>query len=272
MEQNIDSDNEPKRLFLFPDEEEEDRQELLRLFGDWRGQMQEVLPAEEKCLVDGFVSDGFYPHYFSQPIRILFVGRECLNLWGLDYLEILLGAYRESKKIGKQHLNQHRFCSRQLYVAFGLLNGFPEWKTIPMASEIGDTFATSSGISFAFMNVSKFSNEQDETGEWKAQIPLIESSVAASEGKRNFIEEEISLLKPNVVITMNLGRFLDPLGDRKKISGDGNVERFAMTSAGHSTLLLDAWHFSSSKDSVKQIYVPICTAVRDSISEGLIKL
>ena len=48
-----------------------------------------------------------------------------------------------------------------LYLAYGIMNNFPSWNNVPKASEIAKNFATTSGISFAFMNISKTSNKSE---------------------------------------------------------------------------------------------------------------
>jgi len=143
-------DPAPTSLLVFPESESARRQALLDLFAEWEAALGASLPPHQAHFADTFVRDGFYPHYFSQPLKILFIGRESLGIAGCDYLDVLLSSYRENKYVGKQHLNIHRFHSRLLYVAYGLLNDHVRWEDIPPADEIGDTFATPEGISFAF--------------------------------------------------------------------------------------------------------------------------
>jgi hypothetical protein len=261
-----ETDDKSPSCLIFPEEEIERRKNLLALFDEWQTTMKGTLPPEQALRGGEFVCDGFYPYYFRQPMKILFVGKECLGLEGCDYLEVLLTSYRKAKSIGKQHLNTHKFHSRLLYVAYGLLNNYPEWKDIPCADKIGDTFATTDGISFAFMNVSKFSNETDY---WQAQTDLMRSSVDASNVQRRFIEEEIALLEPDLVISMNLGSFLDALGTRNEEQRNPNVSRSRLTSHGHRSVLLDTWHFSYTKvKNVEQIYLPVCDAVKGALDDG----
>jgi len=252
----------------FPKEEIPQRIKLTSLFVEWQEAMKAALPPEQAQQVDGFVRDGFYPYYYRQPLKILFVGKESLGLEGCDYLDVLLQAYREAKRVGKVHLNTHKFHSRLLYVAYGLLNNGMEWKEIPFADKIGDTFATEEGISFAFMNVSKFSNE---TPRWQAHTELMLSSVNASKAQRCFIEEEIALLQPDLVISMNLGSFLDALGSREGEVRNPNLNRSRLTSHGHQSVLLDTWHFSYTKvKDIEQIYLPLLEAVKAATDDGWI--
>ena len=179
------NDNNSKSLLVFPDGEEQvARKGLKNLFGDWQAHMQRSLPATQSHLAAGFVWDGFYPNYFRQPIRILFIGREALGLKSCDYLDVMLSAYRVAKRIGEEgrskHLNASYFHARMFHIAWGVINGFADWDDIPWAAELADTFATGQGLSFGFMNVSKLSNEDPKR--WSANWPLIRMAVGASGG------------------------------------------------------------------------------------------
>lgn len=266
----MNTELEPKeKLLEFPENEIALRKALNDHFDEWKATMAAALPDDKAGLVNYFVRDGFYPFYFSQPLKILFVGKECLDLAGCDYLEVLLKSYRTDKTVGDQHLNTHKFHSRLLYVAYGLLNGFPEWDDIPFADVIGDTFATPEGISCAFMNVSKFSNERKESGHWAANHSLMNSSIAASGIQRRFVEEQIAILKPDVVISMNLGSFLDHLGKREDETRSHDLNLSRLTSHGHISVLLDAWHFSYTRvNSEKNIYHPIRVALKSAANQG----
>lgn len=251
---------------VFPENEQGRREELNELFSEWRSAMIEAFPDDKRSLAEGFVWDGFYPYYFSQPLKILFVGKESLGLAGCDYLEEILNAYRVTKAIGSHHLNVHKFHSRLLYVAHGLLNGYPEWGSIPYADQIGETFATADGISFAFMNISKLSNQSKN---WQADAGLMGASVGASRSARRFIQDEIALLAPDLVISMNLGPFLNDLGSRDCEVHGRNVDRCLLTSSNHKSVLLDAWHFSYLKVKDNEgIYLPICEAVEAARRDG----
>jgi hypothetical protein len=150
-----------------------------------------------------------------------------------------------------------------LYTAYGLMNGLPEWKDIPDADEIGDGFATAEGVSFAFMNLSKFSNESDH---WSSNWQRIQESVRQATMGRNFIAEQIALLEPDVVITMNLEGYFPALGEKPEYLGtygDECVSAWALTSHRHKSLLLDGFHFSApGKRDLDHFYLPFVEAVR----------
>ena len=46
-----------------------------------------------------------------------------------------------------------------LRIAYGINNGLIDWNKIPHATTIADTFGKENGLSFAFVNISKFSNQ-----------------------------------------------------------------------------------------------------------------
>lgn len=214
--------------------------------------------------IEWMVFDGFYPHYFSKKPRILFIGREAREIAGENYLDKLYPAYRTTKQIGDvdgQHLNASKFHSRMLYMAYGLMNRLPEWKNIPDADKIGDSFATAEGVSFAFMNLSKFSNESEF---WPSNWKMIQDSVRLATHGRNFIAEEIALLEPDIVITMNLKGYFPVLGESVThlASYSGCVSASTLSSCGHKSLLLDSFHFSARKRGLEHFYQPICEAVR----------
>lgn len=246
----------------YPDNEKHKLELLGKLFTDWHQHFANNASILDKHnqVADEMVFDGFYPYYFSQRKRILFIGRETLETARFNYLELLYESYRRTKRVGNQHLNTHKFHSRMIYIAYSIVNAEPVWQKIPYASEIGDTFGTDGGLSFAFMNISKLSNE---SGTWSADRELINTSCRLSTGARNFIEEEIAILEPHIVITMNLGNELDLLGKLSaSIYESAAVNSCWLESKKHRSLLIDSWHFSAPrKKTIPDYYNPIHDAV-----------
>jgi len=245
----------------YPENEKEKLLALGALFDDWHSCFVSGGESLTNQVADDMVFDGFHPNYFSQKTKILFVGREALQIAGENSIDLIYQVYRDGKRVGAQHLNQHLFHSRMLYIAYGILRGMPELKEIPYASEIGDYFASPEGISFAFMNISKMSNESES---WQADWSAINAAHSISSQGRKFNEEEIALLEPDVVITMNLGEKISSLGELKSLNGLDCMPRvFELSSRGHRSLLIDTWHFSApKKDSILEYYVPICNLLR----------
>ena len=229
----------------YPDFEQEKQGQIKSLMDEWKSSLSE----EEQKL---FVPDGFYPHYFSKNPRILFVAKESTGMLGLAYADTLFECYRNEKRIGEKNINQYRFHARMMYMAYGILNKestFEEFQATPPASKIGDTFGTEDGVSFAFMNISKSSNEN------------------GTYANKKFIKREIELLEPDVIISANVtDKITDIFGESsvlERIGGNDDVcDVCAQTIKvnGKDTLLLDCWHFSSvnGKKDFEHFYKPVC--------------
>lgn len=234
---------------------------LDNLFVRWRSSIHNL--ARSHGLHDSdFVTDGFHPYYLNQNVKILFVGRESRGISGCDNMRVLFQAYK-NKRIGKQHINSNLFHKRMLYIAYGLNNGMCDWTNdIPYADIIAEKFGTSNGISFAFMNLSKFSNESDE---WQSNWSMIgKSADASNSGVANYIHEEISILSPDLIITMNLGEHLPVLGAVTPITPGKPVGTYWYNESARKTLLLDTFHFTAlKKHDINDFYAPICDAMRE---------
>lgn len=245
---------------IYPECEKQQLAAVSVLMQAWADKFAET--PDLRKLADQFVADGFYPYYFQQKIKLLFVGRESLGMSGLDYISELFNAYKNNR-IGNCHINQPgcSFHNRLMYVAYGLLNGMPEWQTIDYADKLTPRFGEKDGFSFAFMNISKLSNE---SANWQANWRLINAAVKASTHERNFIQEEVALLEPDVVIAMHLDKaHLDSIGSSKLLEENQNISAYALKTANRLTLLLNTWHFSApNKKDISEIYLPICEMVR----------
>ena len=69
----------PKNI-SYPDNEKPNLALLENLFREWHQHFANNSSALEKHVADDMVFDGFYPHYFSQKKRVLFIGRESRGL------------------------------------------------------------------------------------------------------------------------------------------------------------------------------------------------
>lgn len=233
---------------------------LEALFRDWHRCFSDNQLTLEKHKADDMVFDGFYPHYFEKKPRILFIGRESRRISGCHYIDVLFDAYRDSKYIGDQHLNANWFHKRMIYIAYGLLNGMPKWQDIPNADEIGDTFGEPNGLSFAFMNISKLSNE---SAKFQSDMPVIKTAHTLSTLGRNFIREEVSILDPEIVVTMGLGGMLNELGQLTEIYKSHYSNCYWLDTGSRRSLLIDTYHFSYGKIcDIEGFYEPICEAIR----------
>ncbi len=248
--------------FPFPEHEHGKLKDSEALMRDWQAHFDAAAMAQGKQAPVGMTFDGFYPWYFTQNPKILFIARESRGLTGLNYLECLLPAYRTEKRLGgKTHLNKSLFHSRLLRIAYGLTRGVEDWKAIPLATKIGDSFGAEGGTSFAFMNISKLSNEN---AHWGADYNAINFSHSLSTQSRNFTQEQIALLEPDIVITMGLGGKLWSLGDLQLLRQAYGAKVYRLNTRGHSSLLLETFHFAAwRKRCARDFYQPIWKAVQD---------
>lgn len=249
----------PSASVSYPADEHATLKKLEQLFADWF-RTAETKKFSRDYSANDIVFDGFYPYYLNQKTKILFVGREARGLSGYNYIEVLLNAYK-TKVIDNQHINSSMFHKRMMYIAYGLQNNMPKWGEIPYAETIAEDFGTAKGISFAFMNISKLSNESEN---WQSDWDLINESFAASQGNGlNLIQAEVAILNPDLIITMGLDEKIHAIGDIEVIAQSGPVNEHWVTVNGKKVLLLDTFHFTAlSKSDTADFYEPICRAVQ----------
>lgn len=174
-------------------------------------------------------------------------------------MDVLLEAYRK-KRIDSRHLDNDRFHSRMIHIAYGLNHGRRSWQEIPNASDIADTIGKKGGLSFAFMNISKLTNESMHFASNHAAINM---AYTHSIQGRNFIQEEVSILDPEIIITMNLGEKIFSLGHLDEFHSSSEAEAYKLSCDGKERLLINTWHFSWwGRGDVEGYYDPICEAVR----------
>lgn len=254
----------PSKKMKYPDSEKEKLNELKILFKEWYDTVKK-LETFRNYTENDLVFDGFYPYYYSQNIKILFIGRESIDLHGVNYIENLYAAYK-NHYIDKQHINTNSFARRLMYVAYGILNNIPNWHDVPYADQIANSFATKDGISFAFMNISKFSNDGKK---WQADWELIEKSYKDSTTKnKNLIRSEIDILNPDVIIAMNLDEKIYSFGELEVIQeSDKNVhEYWVKGNKSKNYLLLNSYHFTAFKNDLTTFYEPICKATHRNLN------
>lgn len=253
-------------ILNYPESELELKYKIKRLNDKWRDFLKIRLNNEySDCIEDFFVTDGFYPYYTYQKKRILFIGREALEIGGANYMEFLYEAYQE-KRIGNKTLNQHKFHSTMLYLTYAIEHEVYKWEEIPYADEFISEFAQPEGISNAFMNLSKFSNE---SGCWAADNNLIDSFISASiQSPVNLFATEIDLLAPDIIFGMNFSERMKCLGNFESPKMYGNCDvcfQTLITPSGKTYPYLDCWHFSApGKKTETDIFNPVIEALQDN--------
>ena len=242
------------------------RKELAALMDDWKNQIKSkgeiVFPDDGRSYdtLDYFTADGFFPGYFSAKTKVLFIGRESRSVSDGDRITGDLEFFKNYNP------NSTPYWRRILYLTYGIKNeGKVKFDDVPYADEILKEMVESKNYGFAVMNISKYANESVDGG--TADYSLINRFLTDSElSKRNFIREEIALLNPDVIITMNLwggGISYDELEkviptddckETKAIHGVANLSDFDLD--GKHIKLLDLFHFSSHGNDQKMFYDP----------------
>lgn len=253
---------------IFPGSETEKRKQIAGLMDEWKSMVTRP---------NRFVSDGFYPYYWQQPIRLLVIGREGRGLANQDYIDVLLNNGYWVSTIGGRKINTLPFQRRLMKVVYGIVKGFPAFDKVPDAATIGRMVAKEDGISFAWMNLSKESNEDDKN--WETNKETFEESYNTS---IEFIGKEIALLSPHVIISMNEGGrvkgVLEKIADvaPRKISPKWIKGVYDITIKDPENpvkaLWIDTYHFAAHNTRYIKVndegsfYNPICTMVREFIN------
>ena len=143
-------------------------------------------------------------------------------------------------------------------ITYSLCNKCFDWEKIPASSKLTKNFGTPDGISFAFMNISKFSNEET----WSLNKKLVNSFINSAE---DFIAKEIKLLNPDLVFTMNLGNNVELCGNLERIEENSthNIGLYWLDLGTRKTLLADTWHFSApNKSPERDIWKPLLKSLK----------
>lgn len=215
---------------------------------------------------DNFCNDGFYPFYTHQKTKVLFIGQESYGMGGCDFIEAFYNVLRRGKFNTNESINKSRFHHLIFYVAYGILKDFPKWSDVPYPSKYREEIFTEHGISFAFMNLSKFSAPGNyRRTDWGDVMRSVR------EGAAN-IKKEVELLAPDIVITMSFLRnqeIRSVLFDTCEAVDctDPNVRVYRAINGGKHMLVLDTWHFSALKSEFECYYQPIEQALRKHYSQ-----
>lgn len=241
-------------------EEAEKKALLDGLFEQWAMHLASC-PEMEKYPPQSFIRDGFYPYYTRQALKILFIAREALGIEG-SYIDSLYNAYR-SNNIGGRSVGRYKFHRLLMKMAYGLIHDRPDWQDIPPASIINQDFAKETGISFAFMNVSKLNNS---SANWQANWAMMHDFLAASRScGRNLFNEEIGIIAPDLIVCMTGDVFLDCLGERTTVTETKEVNEYFLRVNGKEIPLLHTYHFSAPRKKENEAYYrPVREILRES--------
>lgn len=263
------------------DEESEMAKSLKKLENKWRGDIDKSQSLRVHAKL--FNMDGFYPFYTQQKVRILFVGREACCMQGKNYITTICPCIKNDNFNGWT-VNQYPFHRRQFYLAYGILQffgsnqrEFPKWEDVPWASDMArNIFAKSHGeaingldsISWAFINLSKFSNETDnwQTDYSSRYLPFVNDDV-----NRSYLKEQIRILNPHLIIGANVGELRDMLGYESDTCDKNEKACFyyppTTNADGRFPPFLDCYHFAAIKSDEKGFYIPVREVIMNHVKE-----
>lgn len=235
----------------------------------------------EKEFVQTINPDGFFPYYTHQKVKILFIAKEALGLYGGDYIEKLFDGILKNDPRGRRWWNEKNpdlprvrnmtnngdpFLRKMLYIAYGLNNKCCPYDSMPWASEIGQNLlGKPEGISYAFMNYSKFDNPS-ETNYSADKYRMQSYKDMVHRTGVNWFAKQITLLNPDIIIEMNIGR------DNANALGSKPIEWIQeeykedlavgyLPIEDHKYLLFETWHFSwPGRAFEEHYYLPIVEA------------
>ena len=231
-----------------------------------------------------FIRDGFYPGYLGARKKILFIARDCYDIYDEDdgcYISTFIPQYATGLLNGpngtKKSINTVRFHKLLIKVAYGRLQGDNApltWSDIPHARDICETGQMFHDVSFGFMELGKLSHESCDPAGTGADWERISSSVSFSTDGDNLLRREIDLLSPDLIIGMNLNENPDGKDYYSIIFGkdiskvplqisDCDVYQVRLTPK-KIIPLLDCWHFSGRFSEERYIWKPICEALTAS--------
>lgn len=241
--------------------------ELFSLFDKWKAQI-----ATKPAIVfqdDGtkhpaesyFVYDGFFPGYFEQKIKVVFIGRETRWIRGKDFRDTSIEFFKT------KNVNESVFWRNVLCMFYGIQHeGKIPYSKVPYADEIAKNMLKTNNFGFAVMQLSKYSNDSDEGG--RRNIEMMNRFLEDSElEKHNFFQEELKLLSPDIIITANLwdcgikdeflaqcfpGAFSEELSPLPK-----TVNYWKYDLEGKKVDVINTYHFSARKSTEDCFYEPI---------------
>ena len=193
--------------FEFSDYEKKKNDELEDIMKDWILQVStknkgtlnngnETKLSPESC----FAKDGFFPGYFSQKRKILFIGREPRKISGKDFRDTTKEHFDEYFN------NNNPWWRRILYIVYGIkTEGKCAFENVRRKKPSGilKEMDEKNDFGFACINISKYSNDHPTNS--NTNKSLVNQFLKDSELEvTNFFQKEINLLEPDIIITANL--------------------------------------------------------------------
>ena len=252
---------EDKIIGLFSGIEIQKREQINSLMSDWRSEIASKDRSEyfkKEDPLSYFVSDGFFPGYFGQEKKVLFIGREARYAAG-DYIESSIKGDNEKNDHNKSH-----FTRVMYYIVQGIKgNGKLEFENLKKANDYAKEMVNTNDYGFAFMNISKYTNDTDEGA--NADFYMINKFLEHSNlEKRNYFREELEILDPDIIITMNLWdghidrKYLDLCFGKIELDiNDGKVNFVNIILNNKNVKLLNTYAFSIRYSEHEYFYDPL---------------
>jgi hypothetical protein len=227
------------------------REQIVSLMSAWLSGIERKYEAEpdDELWAEGppssyFIADGFFPGYYKQNIKVLFIEMEPRYMCEEgDWVQSMIKGYKD-----ENYHNQRSFTRRLLYTIQGIKhNGEYKFENLEEANYYAKEIDSTKDYGFAFMNMSKYSNCTQVNADYDFINQFLEDSNLEN---RNYFREEIEILNPDVIITGNLWnggieqKYLDlcfgKVEWRKKVNDMSNI-----VVNGKSVKILNTYHLSA---------------------------
>lgn len=252
----------------FMDIEAEKRKAICSLMDEWRTAVASALTyfrdCGEYCTGDAyFCADGFFPNYYNQKHKVLFVARETRDMAEGDYIEEFIGYFKDNNDHNQKAFTRHILQIVQLIKNDGKI----EFDELMSANDYAKKMVDTRDYGFAVMEISKYSNDTKDGGkaDWKLINKFLEDSHLE---KRYYFQEELKILDPDYIITGNLldgkieKKYLDlcfgklmPLQGYPKDAPEATL--YEMDLGGKKVKLVDTWAFALPGYDEDCFYTPI---------------
>ena len=187
---------------LFSGIEFKKRNEIFALMQDWEKTIStsEIVFKDDNKKYKGneyFNYDGFFPGYYENKPKVLFIGREARGVSGLDFIGANIEYFKNESSLNNVSFWRRIFCMYNIIRNNGVID-----KNIT-ADQIADSMIEKNNYGFALMNISKYSNDS-ETGAKRDKTLMNRFLEDSKLDQRNFIKEELKILDPDLIITAHL--------------------------------------------------------------------